>query len=97
MERITVEEIDIIAAQYLSEVLYEAVPETVRTEDGAHCGYALAAVHKGKGQKTRLSMLRDVTTDRALAESIAAKMTESRVPYDQYRYIARDLAVENFV
>lgn len=60
-------------------------------------GYGIAAVHKGKGSKTRLSMLRDVTSDRALAENIAAKMTESRVPYDQYRYIARDLAVENFV
>ncbi len=41
--------------------------------------------------------MRDVTTNRPLAETIARTLTENRVPYDQFRYIARDLAVENFV
>lgn len=97
MERITVAEIDSIAELYLAEVTYEAVPETIPSPDGAYCGYGIAAVHQGKRHKVRLSLMRDVTTNRPLAETIARTLTENRVPYDQFRYIARDLAVENFV
>lgn len=97
MERITMAEIDSIAELYLAEVTYEAVPETIPSPDGAYCGYGIAAVHQGKRHKVRLSLMRDVTTNRPLAETIARTLTENRVPYDQFRYIARDLAVENFV
>ena len=97
MERITVEEIDAIADQYLSEVTYEAMSESVETENGRYDGYGIAVVHPGKLQKVRLAVFRDVTTNRLLAEKIADTLTQSRVPYDQFRYIARDLAVSNFV
>lgn len=97
MERITVEEIDSIAEQYLAEITYEAVPETILSADGSYCGYGIAAVHQGKLQQIRLSLLRDVTTNRPLAEQIAQTLTENQVPYDQFRYIARDFAVANFV
>ena len=96
MERITVAEIDSIAELYLAEVTYEAVPETIPSPDGAYCGYGIAAVHQGKRHKVRLSLMRDVTTNRPLAETIARTLTENRVPYDQFRYIARDLAVGKF-
>lgn len=64
MERITVAEIDSIAELYLAEVTYEAVPETIPSPDGAYCGYGIAAVHQGKRHKVRLSLMRDVTTNR---------------------------------
>lgn len=97
MERITVEEIDMIADQYLSEIVYEAVAEPVETEDGRYESYGIAAVHPGKEKDVRLALFRDVTTDRRLAHKIADILTKNRISYDQFRYIARDLAISNFV